>query len=368
MDTVAVLFGGPSAEHDVSILTGLQAGRILAGTGRAVRHVYWSTDRRFFLVPDDLEAADFLQPEVRGAVEIAFEMSEGFVKRARFSSRPIETAVVVNCCHGGPGEDGTLTAMLAVAGLRVTGPQGSACALAMDKVATAALAGSLGIPGIPTSLLTEGTPTVEYSTPWIIKPRYGGSSLGIEANVVDLDTAKVLAQQGACRSGAIVQPYLEGWQDLNVAVRTHPTLEVSVIERPLRPEGRIYGYADKYLGSGGAGMDGAPRELPAVVPEHVSNHIRDAASTLATAMALTGVPRIDFLWDPHTDNVLLCEVNAIPGALGLYLWEAQGQSRATVLNLLVEEAQLAPVTPPHWDGRTDRAALRAARAIASKLA
>lgn len=361
MSSIAVLFGGPSPEHDISILTGLQAGRLLRGD---VRHIYWTREGRFLLVPDDLEAADFLEPDVRGAEELV--LTQGFVRPSRLRARPLDVSVVLNCCHGGAGEDGTVAGWLAVAGLPVTGPGPAASALAMDKVAATAVAQRLGIPTIPTAVLTEDTTSVELPGPWVVKPRFGGSSIGVEAGVADLDTAKALARQGAARSGAIIQPFLAGWADLNIAVRRYPAPEVSEIERPLRDGDRIYGYADKYLGGGG--MESAPRELPARVPAAVAGRIRDAALALADEMGLSGIPRVDFLWDPGSDQVLFCEVNAIPGALGLYLWEAAGHDRAKVLQALLDEAAGTPPRPAHWTPTTDHSALRAAGTIASKLA
>jgi D-alanine-D-alanine ligase len=369
MTKTAVVFGGPSPEHDISILTGLQAGRILAGAGLDLEHVYWTAEGRFLRVPGDLEAADFLDPDVRGAEELAFDASAGFVKRARLSTRALDVSTVLNCCHGGPGEDGTLAGMLGVAGVRVTGPGPTPSALAMDKVATAAVAHRLGIATIPTTVVDDSVGAVGHPAPWVVKPRYGGSSIGVEAGVADLETVAALTRQGAARAGALVQPYLQGWHDLHVAVRAHPRREASAIERPLRGEGAIYGYSDKYLAGGGdGGMESAPRELPAQVPDAVAEHVRDAALALAAEMGLTGIPRVDFLWNPADDQVLLCEVNAIPGALGLYLWEAAGRSRAEVLRDLLDEAAAGPARPAHWDGRTDRAALRAAGSIAAKLA
>jgi D-alanine-D-alanine ligase len=201
-----------------------------------------------------------------------------------------------------------------------------------------------------------------------VKPRFGGSSLGVEAGVDDLDTARALARRGVGRAGMLVQPLLDGWRDVNIAVRTYPELQLSEIERPLRDESTIYGYHDKYLAGGsGAGMDSAPRELPAKLPPKVREQILDHARTLVTAFGITGAPRIDFLWDGD-DQVVLCEVNAIPGAWGAYLWQAIDVSPARLYRDLVEEARRAPGLEPQWAATSDGKALRAAGSIAAKLA
>jgi D-alanine-D-alanine ligase len=165
----------------------------------------------------------------------------------------------------------------------------------------------------------------------------------------------------------LVQPLLDGWRDVNIAVRTHPTLQLSEIERPLRDDATIYGYHDKYLaGQGGAGMQSAPRELPANLPAKVREQILDHAHTLVAAFGITGAPRIDFLWD-GADEIVLCEVNAIPGAWGAYLWQAIGVPPVRLYRDLIDEARGGPVLEPQWAATSDGKALRAAGSIAAKL-
>ncbi len=376
MELVGVVFGGPSPEHDISILTGLQAARALVGAGVDVCCLYWTKTASWLRVPVEAEAKDFLDPQPAGAVEVELRVPGGFAERRRMRTTPIALDAVLNCCHGGPGEDGTLTGLLELAGLHVSGPRPEPCALLMDKLATTAVAAAAGVPTIPTTLLRlDGDGNGDTSdllatmppTPWVVKPRFGGSSLGVEAGVEDIDTARALARRGIGRAGMLVQPLLDGWHDVNIAVRTHPNVELSEIERPLRDSSAIYGYHDKYLaGSGSAGMDSAPRELPANLPPKVREQIVDHTSTLVRALGLTGAPRIDFLWDGD-DDVVLCEVNAIPGAWGGYLWQAVGVTPVQLYQGLIAEARNGPVLEPQWAATSDGLALRAAGSIAAKL-
>ena len=363
MAVVGVAFGGPSPEHDISILSGLQAARVLQSRGAEIVCLYWTKAGLWQQVPGESEAKQFLEPTVPGAVDLELTVPGGFVERKRLRSHPLDLSVVVNCCHGGPGEDGSLAALLRLAGVRVTGPSPDAAALAMDKFATAAIAEQIGVDSIPTRLLADD---IDLPTPWVVKPRFGGSSLGVEAGVRDLETAKALARQGVSRGGCIVQPFLEGWIDLNVAVRWAPGLELSAIERPVRDDQAILDYRAKYL-RGSQGMETTPRELPAQIPEAIESRIRAMAVSIVSAMGMSGIPRIDFLWDGE-EKVRLCEVNSIPGALGLYLWEAAGVPRATVLEDWIAEALRGSLTPPQWAASSDGAALRVANTIASKLA
>lgn len=363
MTAIGVVFGGSSPEHDISILTGLQAARILRDAGYEVVCLYWAPSGQWSQVPVEVEAAQFLEPRVPGASALQFSVPGGFSARRRLKDVELELDVIANCCHGGPGEDGSLCSMLRLAGYRVTGPHPDAAALAMDKYATAAIAGHLGIATIETRRADE---PIDLDAPWVVKPRFGGSSLGIETGVADVETVRALAGRGVGRSGTVVQPFLSGWTDLNVAVRTAPTVATSAIERPLRAHDEILDYRTKYL-RGQGGMESQPRELPADIPDQIAEQIRSGATAIVAAMGLSGLPRVDFLWD-GADRVVLCEVNSIPGALGLYLWEASGVDRRRVLTDWVDEAIAEPAIRPHWAATADGAALKVAGSIASKLA
>src|SRR5262249_28043950 len=162
---------------------------------------------------------------------------------------------------------------------------------------------------------------------FIVKPRRGGSSIGIEV-VDDLTTAQRLASTSAhFADGAVIEPYLDGWVDLNISARSNPALQLSPIEKPVRGGTRVYSYQEKYLSSGGPGLEHAPRELPADIPAAVASTITEAALELAEPLLVRGVARLDFLWDGN-DRVLFNEINTIPGAMSLYLWQAGGHKYA----------------------------------------
>lgn len=356
MSLPAVIFGGPSPEHDVSILTGLQAGRAL---GRAVG-IYWAKTGGFFEVDPGMEAADFLDGPPRKAAPVRLVAGEGFVGKRR----PLDIAAVLNCCHGGPGEDGTLQAALDLAGVPYTGPALGGAVLGMDKLAFAGVVAAAGLPVVPRAAFAVDSEAPAFDGPYVVKPRFGGSSIGVEV-VEDIDTARALARSSPhLRAGAVLEPYLRGSDDLNVAVRTWPALELSAVERPLRSSGEgILGFADKYLaGAGGEGMTSAPRELPAVLDEALEKQLRDMAREVATLAQVRGVARIDFL--RHGDRLYVNEVNTVPGSLAKYLWLDVPFER--LLADLLAEARERP-THHYTTAGADGAALRSAASIASKL-
>ncbi len=362
----AVVFGGASPEHDISILTGLQAARSLFDDGVDVVCLYWTKTGAWRKVPPTAEAADFLEPQVPGSTPVVFGIPDGFAEQRRRKRRPLEIRTVLNCCHGGPGEDGSLAAALMMAGIRVTGPRPAAAALAMDKLATALIAESIGVPAIETKLWS-GAASVLPGRPWVVKPRFGGSSIDVEAGIEDTGTVDVLASRGVGRAGVLVQPFLDGWVDLNVALRTHPRLQCSPVERPLAGDAAILGYSEKYLaGSAGVGMESAARELPADIPESIRSRLVSSAKVMATEMGLTGAPRFDFLWD-GAEELLMCEVNPIPGAWGNYLWREAGVAKSELFVDLLQEAATGVARPHPWVATSDGRALRVSNKIAAKL-
>ena len=216
MATLGVLFGGLSPEHDVGIITGLQAAHLLGQRGHDVAPLYWTRSGAWERVPPGLEAPDFAEGRVAGATPLTLVVPEGFVERRRLGREaPLALEAVVNCCHGGPGEDGTITALLLLCGIPVSGPQPEGAAWAMDKLATAGMVAAaglerFGIESIPTAVLAADTTAIDLPTPWVVKPRFGGSSLGVHTDVADLETAKALAGRGPASAGAVVQPQAHG--------------------------------------------------------------------------------------------------------------------------------------------------------------
>ena len=364
---IAVAFGGPSAEHDVSILTGLQAARELSRTGRPVACLYWSKTGDWFQLPATLEADAFVEGVPRGAepLRLAVGPEGGFLASGRMGrQRPLEIDGVLNCCHGGPGEDGSLQAAFDLAGIRYSGPTVAGAAIGMDKLAFAGLVSAAGLPLLPRAALGPDT-ELGFAGPYIVKPRFGGSSIGVDV-VEDLDTAKARLQANPhLRRGAVVEPFRMDLFDLNIGVRSWPELSFSAVERPLRSgsSSEILGYADKYVG--GEGMASAPRELPAALSPGVEAELRQAAATVAELSQVRGVARIDFLSDGEA--LFVNEINTIPGSLARYLWVDPPLAFGALLEDLLEEARRRPASH-HSAAGADGTVLRGAGAIAAKLA
>ncbi len=357
MPDIAVVFGGPSDEHDISILTGLQVARALGD----VSCIFWSKTGDWFLVDSELEASAFVDGVPPKSRELDFHASSGggfFLKK-----KPLRFDSVFIACHGGPGEDGTLQGLFDLASIRYTGPGQAASALGMDKLAFGSAMASAGLKTLPRSLVVSGSETPpDFSGPFIVKPRFGGSSIGIEI-ADDWDT--VLALKRSSRyfdQGAVVEPFLAASRDLQVAVRTYPDLQVSAIEAPLRAEEGIYSYDQKYLAWGGEVTGG--RELPAVLEPGLEAEVRTLAERVASVASLRGICRIDFL--VKDDDLYVNEVNTIPGSMSAYLWIDPSIDRTRLFADMVAEAAQGPTRVFSVAG-SDGTALRSAGTISSKL-
>jgi D-alanine-D-alanine ligase len=344
----------------------------------AVEAVYWAKTGGFHSVEPSLEASAFLEGVPRGARELRFVAQAG---GGFFTSKPgmlggakerrLELDAVVNCCHGGPGEDGTLQGALDLAEVPYTGPSAASAALGMDKLAFGAVVSAAGLPSLPRSgvLPGAGAPAWEgFGGPYIVKPRFGGSSIGIEI-IEHWDDVQRYREMGGPHTarGLVVEPYVPSAYDVNVAVRSHPALELSLFERALRSSGSspILSYTDKYLG--GDGMVSAPRELPAQLPADLQDQLAGAAEVVASLTGARGVWRIDFLVDGDSERWWVNEVNTIPGSLAKYLWTGEAAvDFPTLLADMVDEALERPSA--QWGSAgADGSALRSAAAIASKL-
>jgi D-alanine-D-alanine ligase len=357
MSRSAVVFGGPSDEHDISILTGLQVARALED----IEAIYWSKSGEWYLVDPTAEASDFVEGAPRKSREVTFVAAtgRGFVVK----KKPLEIDSVLIACHGGPGEDGTLQGLFDLVGLRYTGPGQAASALGMDKLGFGAAMSAAGLPTLARTLVQTGMEEAPpFGGPYIVKPRFGGSSIGIE---VAEDWATVLALKTSSHffdQGAVVEPFLAGSRDLQVAVRTYPDWEMSAIEAPARSDEGIYSYDQKYLAWGGEVSGG--RELPATLDDLTTKGITDLSRRVTDVAGLRGIARIDYL--AKDGELFVNEVNTIPGSMAVYLWIDPPIGRDQLFRDMLEEASRGRTRVFSTAG-SDGTALRSAGTIASKL-
>ena len=366
MSQPAVIFGGPSPEHDISVLTGLLVERALTASGHSPHSVYWGQHGDWFAVPSGLEGEDFAAGPPKGcrALRLLSGQGGGFIGEggALRRERPLEITAAINCCHGSPGEDGTLQGALDLAGIPHAGPSVAGAALGMDKLAFGAVVAACGLPSLPRALVPADAGWVPpFDGPYIVKPRFGGSSIGIEVAADAAAVAGLMRNSLHLRGGAVVEPYREATDEVQVAVRAYPEVMTSRLLKPQRAGGAIYSYQQKYVP--GEGMHAARGEIDPQLGDGVAERLRSAATALTFAAGVRGVARIDFLVEG--DDWYVNEINTIPGSLAKHLWV--DVPFGDLLSAMLDEARERPTTAGWTTAGADGVALRAAGSIESKL-
>ncbi|MGI6265184.1 MAG: D-alanine--D-alanine ligase family protein [Acutalibacteraceae bacterium] len=359
---VGVMFGGRSVEHEVSIISGLQAFAALDRDKYDPVPIYITKDNRFFTgasmgnietfkTADPLaEATRVLPVSADGGVELIRYPGK------RFGSNLVERIdVVVPVVHGTNVEDGTLMGMLEMLGVPYAGCDLTSSALGMDKFHMKSVLRQAGLPVLP-ALAFSGKEYAldpdgalqkiegEIGYPVIVKPVNLGSSVGIskagdrDALQTALDTAFGYA------SRVLVEKAVAHLREINCAVLGDADEAIaSVCEEPIGSD-EILSYKDKYMSGGksadktGEGMSSLKRRCPADIPDELRDTVQDLAVRTFRALGCAGVSRIDFLNDRESGELYVNEINTIPGSLSFYLWEAAGLPFDQLMDRLVELA------------------------------
>ena len=227
---IGVILGGPSPEHDISILTGLQSARVLSAKND-VSVIYWTKDNKWFLLDANLESTDFVNnPKIfKKELQITLGKTNYFShKRTK-----LDFDVFVNSCHGGPGEDGTLQGFLELMDVKYTGPNLTTAQVCMDKYAFYSVMKANNLPVLDKFRVIDGS-SIDFDGPYVLKPQFGGSSIGVEV-VRDYETAlKIVSSSDLYNQGALIEKYIENADDLLIGVRNYPKFNYSEIEKPIR--------------------------------------------------------------------------------------------------------------------------------------
>ncbi len=354
---IAVIIGGPSSEHDISILTGLQSARILSKDNK-VSILYWSKDNKWYLLDSILESKDFLEDKkvLKKPIELRFNSDSGFY----FKKKKLDFDVFLNSCHGGPGEDGSLQSLLNILRVKYTGPNVISAQICMDKYVFYTTMKENGLPVLHKDLVNIGV-DVSFKGPYILKPRFGGSSIGVEV-VSDYESVlKIVESSDLYTEGAVVEKYLENSEDILIGVKNYPSLSLSEIEKPIKNE-TLFSYSEKYLENGG--LEGSQRELPANLNNEITKKIISYVEKINSIIPTRGIFRYDFLVDGN--DIYINEINTIPGSHALYLWQNIDKSKYELLNDIIDEALSDNLTTWTTTG-SDGLALKSAKDIQSKL-
>ena len=381
MKKIAVLFGGESVEHDVSILTAIQFMNAMDPDKYGVLPVYvdrkgrwWSGQdlrKKEFYPLNDAKAKGLSRvalpfETVRGNRSYLVEMGKGVFAKAR----QIPFDLLVPAIHGTYGEDGTLQGMLDFLGIPYAGCSTLASAATMDKDFTKRTLKGHGIPVLDHITITRPIAGGHVDTkaikadiakafgkspyPVIVKPCHLGSSIGVTPAMGFDDVMAGLILCFRMDDTALVEPFVENLVEYNVAASKAfgDTTATSVIERPLKASDFL-DFKDKYLSGDDAGAkmktpgsEGMASLNRVINPEELTRAQTDKLHTWSKTafkmLGLAGSVRIDFLSNSKTGELWLNEINTIPGSFAFYLWqESEPPMSFTGLTTAIIEEGLA---------------------------
>lgn len=339
---VIILFGGQSAEHEVSIITGLQVVENIDRSQFEPHVIYVRKDGLMDYKPNLLKRTDFTFG-MDTEVQLGRDAQGGYVRMlGKLRQKRIYPFAAFLAFHGGTGEGGAYQGLLESLGIPYSSPSCESSVVALSKLLTKAVFEKQSIPCLAGTGVMKQEFLIDpekwtqvlvstHSLPVIVKPVHLGSSIGIKVARTEIELEKAMRESFFMDNVVLVEPFITNFVEYNISVRSHgDKLEFSAIEKPLSKD-EILSFADKYeLGakkSGGDGMASLDREVPAKIEDKLANKIREIAQKAYQAIDASGVVRIDFMVDTsRPDEPFITEINTIPGSVSYYLWEAVGKS------------------------------------------
>lgn len=352
---VAVFFGGDSVEHEVSIISAVQAMTHLNKEKYNVIPVYLSKSGIMYTSAAMFDISSFRNINDLIAKSRTVDISNngnGVIlktdKKNDFSGRkPIKLDVALPIVHGTNCEDGSLQGYFETLRLPYAGCDVLASSVGMDKAIFKSVLRTAGIPVLD-CIRFSSNDYAEFSKniiqrintaigyPLIVKPVNLGSSIGI-SKVNSADELNAAIEDAFLYSESVlIERAVQNLRELNCSVLGDSAECIaSPCEEPFG-EDEILSYDDKYKSpSQSKGMATLKRKIPADIPEDLTQSVREYACRTFKAIGAHGVVRIDFLMDNNSKEVFVNEINTIPGSLAFYLWEADGIKYSELLDKLI---------------------------------
>ncbi len=334
--SIAVLFGGKSSEHEVSLMSAQSVFDNLDPEKYDIYKVFISKEGRWFLRSGEKEEPAFLSPDptVHGLAVLGE------------CPRTIPIDCVFPVLHGKNGEDGTLQGLLTLSGIPYVGCDTEASALCMDKAVTHSLLTAAGIEQAhylwfyadrfdcaPDTI--KNKICARFDFPIFVKPANAGSSVGVSRvdSPEGLDEAirKAMKEDGKI----LVEEGIRG-QEVECAVLGNRQDAQASIVGEIGASAEFYDYDDKYVNGT------SQLYIPARIPEEVSGKIRETAVRAYRWLGCSGLARVDFFVTEGEQKVVLNELNTLPGftSISMYpkLWMAMGYTYGQLLDRLIELA------------------------------
>ncbi|XXK27204.1 D-alanine--D-alanine ligase family protein [Arenicellales bacterium nBUS_45] len=341
---VLLLFGGQSAEHEVSVISARSVRAAIDPNRYDVLPVGISRSGQWCLSESGYDALDCQAVSPKKMTSVHLAIDSGALIRSD-NGRPVDEVfdIVFPLLHGPNGEDGTVQGLLELAGLPYVGAGVAASAVGMDKELARAVFMAKGLAQTDylvvsksrwqshaSQIIEEIEDTLEY--PVFVKPVNLGSSIGI-SKVADRDSLEKAIDKAACYDIKImVERSVELARELECAVLGNECPRASIIGE-IVPGAEFYDYSTKYLD------DRSQLIVPADLPESISEKIKEMSIEAFRAVDGAGLSRVDFLMSP-SGEIVINEINTMPGftPISMYprLWEASGIRYPELIDKLIE--------------------------------
>ncbi len=367
---LAVLFGGKSTEHEISIISAIQAIGFINKDKYDVIPVYMTKDNDFYVGEDVANIKEYTHiPELlKKSTRVVFIKDGNKVNLVRYPMKKLGNNIIDSVdiafpiVHGTNVEDGVLTGYLQTLGLPVVGCDVLSSAVGMNKYVMKTVLKDNGISVLDCKCYTwvdyEDADALisrieaAFKYPVIVKPINLGSSIGI-SKAGDRDELKEALELAFEFSKKIlVEPAIVKLKEINCSVLgDYENAEASECEEPVNSDD-ILSFEDKYIGGSGAkgaktggaktggskGMASLKRKIPADITDEQRSQIRKMAVDAFKCLGCSGVSRIDFMMDEENGQIYLNEINTIPGSLSFYLWEPLGKKYTQLLDDMIDIA------------------------------
>lgn len=369
MKTIAVIFGGKSAEHDVSIVTALAnvIKPLELSKQCKVEAVYIAKNGAWFWDEKLKDIKLFTSGKIdqytsrTQPVSVRFDGGFTLVKSGGLGGRKqSKVDVVFPSMHGTYGEDGALMGLLDMAGVPYVGCSMQAAVLAMDKVLSKQLVLDAGLSvnkfiGFSSSEVNADAARVlkrverELKYPLFVKPAHLGSSIAITKVRTVKELANALEVAARYDDKVIVEEGVENLIEVTLPIIGNHDLTPAYLEQPLLNAEGVFDFETKYMGQGGkkagAKMGGAKQgsqgysNIPAKIPDSLYKKAEALGLGVYRALGCSGMARVDMLINSKTSKVYFNEVNPLPGSLYAHNWRLKGISNVELVTRMLELAE-----------------------------
>lgn len=361
---VGVFFGGKSVEHEVSIITAIQAIENMDKDKYDAIPIYITKDNKMYtgkLVGDMKQYKD-IKNLLKNSKQVALLQKKDKVVLLNCNKKVYEKDVLdyidiaFPIVHGTNVEDGTLQGYLKMFNLPYVGSDVVSSACGMDKYICKCILKEKGIPVIKgkqydlqdynrdlKKIMQEVEKEINF--PVIVKPVNLGSSVGIGIAKDKGELERRIKESFQYSNKILIEKLVKNIKEINCSVMgDYEFAETSECEEPIKTD-EILSFTDKYIGGGkklgsksDRTMNVGSLKLPADINKNTKKVIQELSLKTFKALGCSGVIRIDFIIDKDLDEVYVNEVNTIPGSLSFHLWREKGISYTELLDKLIQLA------------------------------